>query len=263
MKGYITYIKNGFMDNTAHKMHVLVAILSNVIYMIILYFLWKSIYSGKDSINNLTFNQTMIYMTVVTALVGLFQTYTENYISCRILFGSIVVDMIKPIDFQMQVFCRGLGTMIFNFGVISVPVIILSIVVFQLHYVIGLNIIFAIVALVNAVILCSTLDFTVGLVSFYTESIWGITVIKEVLVATMAGVYVPLEFYPDKIRNVINLLPFRSIYHTPLTLMINNSYSMPEMIHLVLNQLFWVVIFLVVSRRLFNLAFKNIICNGG
>jgi ABC-2 type transport system permease protein len=263
MKGYISYIKNGFMDNTAHKMHVLVAVLSNVIYMMILYFLWKSIYSGKESIGGMTFSQTMIYMTVVTALAGLFQTYTENYISCRILFGSIIVDMIKPIDFQMQVFCRGLGTMIFNFSVISVPVVVLSIVVFQLHYVIGVNCIFAFIAIINAIVLCSILDFTVGLVSFYTESIWGITVIKEVLVATLAGVYVPLEFYPEKIRNMINILPFRAIYHTPMTLLVNNTYSFSEIIRLLLNQFFWVAVFLVVSRQLFRLAFKNIICNGG
>ncbi len=263
MKGYISYVKNGFMDNTVHKMHVLVAVLSNAIYMVILYFLWKSIYNGKEIIGGMTFNQTMMYMTVVTALVGLFQTYTENYISCRILFGSIIVDIVKPIDFQMQVFCRGVGTMIFNFSVISVPVILISVIVFHIHFVIGVNLIFALIALINAIVLCSTLDFTVGLVSFYTESIWGVTVIKEVLVATLAGVYVPLEFYPEKIRNIINLLPFRTIYHTPMTIFVNYNYSYEDMVKLLLNQFFWIVIFWIVSRRLFMLAFKNIISNGG
>ncbi|NLK10366.1 MAG: hypothetical protein GX317_05330, partial [Staphylococcus equorum] len=72
------------------------------------FFLWKSIYSGKEVINGMTFNQTMIYITFATALFGLFQTYVENYISCRVIFGSIIVDFVKPIDFQSQVLFRSL-----------------------------------------------------------------------------------------------------------------------------------------------------------
>lgn len=263
MKGYLNYIKNGFMDNSAHKIHVLVAVLSNILYMLILYFLWRAIYDGKDMINNLTFNQTMIYMTIVTALTGIFQTYTENYISCRVIYGSIIVDMIKPIDFQIQVLCRGLGTMLFNFCVIFIPVILLSLFAFDLEYVIGVNILFFLLALINAVLLCSILDFIVGLVSFYTESIWGVTVIKEVLVATMAGVYVPLEFYPEKVRNIIDILPFRSIYHTPMTFLVNNTYPIPKMIELIFIQIFWVIVLWGASRFLFKWSFKNVVCNGG
>lgn len=263
MKAYLEYAKNGFMDNSAHRMHVFLGAIVNVIYIVILFFLWKSIYSGKEVINGMTFNQTMIYITFATALFGLFQTYVENYISCRVIFGSIIVDFVKPIDFQSQVLFRSLGTMVFNLFVITIPVIILSVFVFHLKYFVGINLIFFAIALIFAVLLINILDFTVGLVSFYTESIWGITVIKEVLVATMAGVYVPLEFYPEKVRVVLDVLPFKAIYHTPLTLLVDTSISSANMLYMLTQQFIWLLILFILSRILFKRAFKSVISNGG
>ncbi len=263
MKGYLSYIKNGFMDNTVHKMHVFVAIVTNILYMIIVYFLWKAIYNGRDYVSSMSFNQIMIYMSASTALVGLFQTYTENFISCRLIYGSIIMDMIKPIDFQMHVFCRGIGTMIFNFFCVTLPVLLFSAFVLDVKFIVGFNIFYFIVSLINAVILCSILDFIVGLTSFYTESIWGITVIKDVLISVLASIYVPLEFYPQNIKMVIDILPFKAIYYTPLKFLTDNEVGFRYELIQIAVQLFWIGGLTVLSRIAFKHAFRNIVYNGG
>ena len=38
MKAYLEYAKNGFMDNSAHRMHVFLGAIVNVIYIVILFF---------------------------------------------------------------------------------------------------------------------------------------------------------------------------------------------------------------------------------
>ena len=107
---------------------------------------------------------------------------------------------------------------------------ILILFVFKTNINIGLNILMFIVALVFAYLISFLIDFLIGLISFYTESIWGISITKEAVVLLLSGAVIPLPFFPDIIRRVVELLPFKAIYHIPLNMLV--SY----LLHILLEQ---------------------------
>jgi len=88
----------------------------------------------------------------------------------------------------------------------------------------------------------------IGLSSFYTESIWGISITKDVVVAALSGALVPINFFPDAIKAVLQVLPFQAIYNTPLQIITSASLTPTDYLRMLAVQLFWVVVLFGASR---------------
>ncbi len=65
------------MERLQFRLGTAVILLGNVIYLIIIYFLWKAIYASSptDSVNGMTFNDTMIYLVLASALFSAMEMY--------------------------------------------------------------------------------------------------------------------------------------------------------------------------------------------
>ena len=65
------------MDKLNFRVSLIVTFVGNIIYLITIYFLWKAIYlsSGKETVNGMTFNDTMIYLVLATALFNMMEIF--------------------------------------------------------------------------------------------------------------------------------------------------------------------------------------------
>ena len=106
-------------------------------------------------------------------------------------------------------------------------------------------------------------DFLIGLISFHTESIWGISTMKDTVIVLLAGAVIPLPFFPESIRNIVMWLPFQAIYNLPLKILTEKSYTFADFGVILLQQLFWIVALIIISRLCFKKASKAITINGG
>ena len=86
---------------------------------------------------------------------------------------------------------------------------------------------------------------------------------KETVVMLLAGAVIPLPFFPEDIRKVIELLPFQAIYNLPLKILIDKSLTACDYGLILLQQLFWLVVLFIISRLCFKKASKAITVNGG
>jgi ABC-2 type transport system permease protein len=107
------------------------------------------------------------------------------------------------------------------------------------------------------------IDFFVGTICLYTQSIWGVNIMKEVVVALLSGATIPLAFFPEKLHTFANLLPFQAIYNTPLQILIDQSLTDMNYLIMLGKQCLWVVIMLVVSRSFWFVSRRVITVNGG
>ena len=127
----------------------------------------------------------------------------------------------------------------------------------------GINLLFFAVSVVMAVSINYSIDFIVGTICLYTESIWGINIMKQVIVLLLSGATVPIAFFPDKLKTVVYYLPFQSIYNTPLTILLDNDPGINSIVNILGVQLIWCVAMMILSKLFWKISIRQITVNGG
>lgn len=263
MKAYLTVMKSVFMTILTYRVGLFFTLIGNLLYMVLVYFLWRSIYASAETIRGMTFNQAFVYLALASSIFVLLKTWTEWFISRKITDGSIIVDLIKPLDFQFQTMSSSAGFALGNLAIITIPSVLALVLLFGVEIELGPGLLFAPIALVMAFLISFSLDYVVGLTSFYTESLWGISMTKEIIVSLLSGALVPLQFFPDWAQRILRLLPFQAIYHVPLTMITTPNLDLLELAQMLATQVFWVVALLILSRLSFRQAVKVLTVSGG
>ncbi|NLZ73851.1 MAG: hypothetical protein GX905_08585 [Bacteroidales bacterium] len=265
MRKQIALIRSGIMENLQYRLGLFVTIIGNLIYLVIVYSLWKSIFisSGTDVLNGMTFEDTMIYLVLASSMFNLLESYLTWIIHEDIQSGRIVLDLIKPMDYQAFISFQLIGEMLSRFITTFLPTFIVVYFLSNSAIHLGVNLIFFFVSIMIGVVISLNIDFFVGTIALYTQSIWGVNIIKEVIVLLLSGAVIPLNFFPETLRNITMYLPFQAIYHAPLKLLINADMLIGERLTIILVQLMWMVIALIVSRLFWRKSLKIITVNGG
>jgi len=264
VRPYAVIVRSSLMSVMYYRVHFLFQIVSNAFYIVITWFLWKAVYAGQGTMNGMSFEQTFMYLSLAMTIYVLLQTWTEWDISRQIIQGDIVVRFIKPLRFMWQAFSESLGGVLGNFIAITIPSSLLIIFVFQAPVPLGLNILYFFVSLVFGLLINFFIDYSIGLVAFYTESIWGISNTKQVIVLFLSGAIIPIAFFPPAMQAILQVLPFQAIYNAPLTLLIHgNEMSLAQLAWVLLPQIAWTVGLWALTRFWESRAFRVLTVAGG
>ena len=267
LKKYLTLTRAGIIEALQFRLSFVVMVIGNLLYLIVVYFLWKAIYAsaGTDVVNGMTFTDTLIYLVLATALFNFMEMYTVWEIGRNIQSGKIVLDLLKPMEYRKYLFWSYSGSFVTQFFLTFLPTFIAVAVVTHGAIPMGINLLFFVVSVIMAVSINYSIDFIVGTICLYTESIWGINIMKQVIVLLLSGATIPLAFFPDKLRDVVELLPFAAVYDVPLKFLLWDGISMePHEPWCMLGfQLFWCIVMLVISKVFWKVSLRQITVNGG
>lgn len=267
LKKYLTLTRAGIIEALQFRLSFVVMVIGNLLYLIVVYFLWKAIYAsaGTDVVNGMTFTDTLIYLVLATALFNFMEMYTVWEIGRNIQSGKIVLDLLKPMEYRKYLFWSYSGSFVTQFFLTFLPTFIAVAVVTHGAIPMGINLLFFVISVVMAVSINYSIDFIVGTICLYTESIWGINIMKQVIVLLLSGATIPLAFFPDKLRDVVELLPFAAVYDVPLKFLLWDGISMePHEPWCMLGfQLFWCIVMLVISKVFWKVSLRQITVNGG
>ncbi len=261
MKRYLTLTRAGVLEALQFRLSMLIMVAGNLLYLIVVYFLWKSIYAsaGTEIVNGMTFTDTLIYLVLATALFNFMEMYTVWEIGRNIQSGKIVLDLLKPMDFRRYLFWSFSGSFVTQFFFTFLPTFIVVCAVTKGAIPLGINLLYFAVSVVMAVMINYSVDFIVGTICLYTESIWGINIMKQVVVLLLSGATVPIAFFPEPLKTVVYYLPFQSIYNAPLTLLLNSGHVLKTLGI----QLFWCTFMTIISKVFWRISLRQITVNGG
>ena len=265
LKKYITLTRAGIMESLQFRLSFVIMVAGNMLYLIVTYFLWKAIYASVDTdvVNGMTFTDTLIYLVLATALYGFMEMYLVWDIGRSIQSGKIVLDLLKPMPYRRYLFWGYSGNFVVQFFLTFLPTFIVVSVVTHGAVPIGMNLVWFALSVVLAVVINFSFDFIIGTVCLFTESIWGINIMKQVVVLLLSGATIPLAFFPDKLRAVVNCLPFQAVYHAPLSLLLNEHPDMQTVCATLGLQFFWAAALTLLSVLFWNRSVRQITVNGG
>lgn len=265
LRKYFSLTRAGIIESLQFRLATVVMIFGNLLYLIVVYFLWKAIFasSGTDVVNGMTFSDTLIYLVLATALFNFMEMYTVWEIGRNIQSGKIVLDLLKPMEYRRYLFWSYSGTFVTQFFFTFLPTFIVVAIVTHGAITFGFNLVFFVISVIMAVAINYSIDFLVGTICLYTESIWGINIMKQVIVLLLSGATIPIAFFPEPLKTIVYYLPFQSIYNAPLTLLLDGN-SKPDTALITLGtQLIWCVVMLVLSKLFWKVSLRQITVNGG
>ena len=259
--------KAGIIESLQFRLGTVVMLFGNLIYLALVYFLWKAIYdsSGVSTVNGMTFHDTMIYLILATAIFNLLEMFIVWDMSRAIQSGEIIMHLLKPMRYRLYTFWSYSGAHVNNFFLAFVPTFIVVSFVTNGAIPLGMNLLWFMVSLILALIVNFNIEMLVAPICLYTESTWGINIVKETIVLLLSGASIPLAFFPEGLRQAVEYLPFRAVYDIPLTVLLakNGTDTLAGLLPKLGIQLFWCAALTVCGNLFWNHAVKKITVNGG
>lgn len=273
---YKPFFKAGAMAQMAYKFNILSWFIISFLEWSCLIFLWFSVYkasaAGMDSvINGFSFREMIVYTVFINILTfAVFVNDTFDQISNEIKDGTIAISFIRPISYRGRFIAQNLGTVTTIFLILAFPAIIISLTVFTKigflsypnYHILIRSIIFFLFTTFFAVLINDSISYIMGIMCFYTTQAFGLNQMRDVIVNFLAGVLIPVSFFPGKFRDIVNALPFAGLAQNPI-LILQGKTSLVESIYMLAKNILWLMIFEFLGWLLFKSASKKVTVQGG
>lgn len=258
---YLKVFSLGWQQEMEYRVNNLFESVVGLISFLVLYFLWQAIYRGNhgDPIAGLTLPQMLTYLLLAKFWGWIIDPGWEidTLFPDDIRNGGLNRLLTRPISDRLCRFCHFLSHRVM-YGVMRV--IPVALVVCFLPQVFSLTANpqwwFLPVACLLAFILQFIFSYTIALLTFWWLEIWGILFLKRLVVSFLAGAWLPLSMLPEKIAAVFLTLPFQFMLYFPIQIALGKVKSQ-EIIHGILLQLIWIVVFIAASGFLWKKGLKR------
>jgi len=220
--------------------------LRNVLVVILVYYLWNSIYlSGNTKIFGYERAEIMAYIMMLIIVRSLVLSSKVSEVAKDISTGDITNLLVKPISFFNYWMTREFTNKVINlvFAIFETTFLIL---IFKPDIFIQSNptyILLFLIALVFAMVNFFLLMFIVSLLPFWIpEGAWGLQfLIPTVIVEFLSGAIFPLDILPKIVQNILNFTPFPYLIFQPINIYLGKVSSYMAIFYILISLLFVVI----------------------
>lgn len=268
LKTYLPFTRAGFQDAIAYKANFLGFFLGEIFYCFVMYFVWKAVFESSSSSTFMGF--TMIDMVVFLFVSNLTRylvgTDSSYAVGEEIRDGSIVMRMIKPVNYDRSILFFELGQKIITLIMVTLPMIIgieiyrfvqTGSIVFRLDY-----FILFMISIVLAYLLSFYLNICFGFMAFFLKNLWGFNILKEGVINFLSGAVIPIAFMPTLMQKILGVLPFSSLSYTPVMIYMG-KYNAQQIVFVMGMQVIWLGIIYALSKGVWRLSIKHLTVQGG
>lgn len=266
LKNYLAYIylnaKTSFNALYTYKAASFLNFITQVILILVQFYLWKAIYSNTSIIHDYTFANMITYLVISFSIGRLYPFNVSNKFGQMVKNGDIIHSLLKPIHFEYQLLTDSLGELLYRLLFIATPIVITGYLFLGLKLVLTFSeILIFILFFISSYLFIFVLELVIGVFSFYTQSLWGINNFKTSIINLLSGKFLPLNFYPIMLKSVLYYLPFATIYFIPINLLMKKDVSNIQ-IHFLIIWGFIIILFSL-YKTLSSIMIKKIMIQGG
>lgn len=268
LKTYLPFSRAGLQSAMAYRANFTFFLIGEIFKCFVMFFLWKAVFesSGGETFMGFTMENMIVYV-FISFLTG-YLSFSDGAFAVgeEIVDGSVSMRLIKPCSFDMCFLFQELGNKVINYSIMFVP-IVLGVEIYRyvatgsVCFNIGSFLLFF-VSLQLAYFINFYFNVCYGFLAFFLKNLWGTNLIKEAIIGFLSGSTIPLAFMPDGLRIVLTYLPFSSLSYTPVMLYMG-MYDVKQIVSSILLQVFWLGVFVVVSKLIWNSATKHLCIQGG
>ncbi|MGG4144244.1 ABC-2 family transporter protein [Paenibacillus algorifonticola] len=260
---YIEFFKKAFQERYAFRFNFYITIFASILLLVIQINVWTALYNNKENIDNINLNEMVCYIIVAAVVVTLTRSNAGRKIAERVENGSIILDLMKPVNFKSYLLSEDLGTNVFQTLFVTVPAIAATFLFFDISLSVDIrNTLLFLPSLVLGIIMAFYIHYIFGLFSFWLETSWYIPFFIGALFELFSGSVVPLWFYPQWLFNICQALPFRFIFFEPIAIFLG-KYGMLQSVTVLLMQAGWLAVIIIVEKYIWSRVQNKLVIHGG
>lgn len=267
MKKYLSFFRLRFICGLQYRTAALAGIVTQFAWGAMEILVFRAFYEAAPQNFPMSIEATYSYIWMQQAFLALFAAWMlENEIFDSIISGNIAYELCRPISIYDMWFSRSVANRLSRAILRCLPILffaaflpapyglckpasIVHFLLFLITLILGLMVTVAFCVLIYVL-------------SFFTISPMGLRMVFVSMVEFFAGAVIPLPFFPDGIRTVMELLPFASMQNVPLRIYSGDMMG-NEIVKAIILQVVWLVILIAGGKALCACAEKKVCVQGG
>jgi ABC-2 type transport system permease protein len=245
----------------------LISVIIHPIILLVDILLFQSIYAhnGLATLQSYHLTEMVWYFAGISFIYIFIWNNTDNRLSERILSGELSTDLIRPMSVFKVELTNAIGLRMSGFIFEFIPDLIVFSLIFFPHFMTVSSLLRFIVFGILAFLIYFMLAFLIGMTAFVTKNNRSLTRIKVLVISFLGGGSVPLEFYPNWLNKIVDVLPFKYIFYIPIQMLLNREtvQGMAFFVQTVCIQLAWILLFYVLCKLTWKIMIKKYCAVGG
>ena len=267
LKKYLSFFRLRFAMGLQYRTAALAGIVTQFFWGFMQIMVLYAFYRADAAAFPMSFSAAVSYIWLQQAFLAIFAGWMmENEIFDSIVTGNIVYELCRPIRIYNMWFFRSVAhrmakAVLRCFPILAVAVFLpepygMKLPVDLLHFLLFC------VALVLGLLVTVSFCMVVYILTFFTISPQGLRMLFISAVEFLSGGVIPLPFFPDAIKKILELLPFASMQNAALCIY-SGSFSPTQTYRAIGLQIFWLVTMVGTGKLLCYVAEKKITVQGG
>lgn len=263
LAAYNFIYKMRIQKSLAYRFDVFANIIFQCIVMFATAFFWKAIYAGSDRFWEAGISDMLTYTIVSSFMSVLFVTTVEARLMESIEKGTVAMDMLKPVPLFGIYFFEDIGNITPLFFVNGLPVLIIGSLFIRIPVPKdGVSAFLFFISFLLSFFINWLVAALFSLLSFVVINMSPLIQVKKHVLRLLSGSIIPVWFFPEWLKNILELFPFVYIYQLPLDLYIGR-YTIEKALPKLCIQFAWVCILAVLFHIAKGNMVKKVMVQGG
>lgn len=267
MKKYISFFRLRFTTGLQYRTAALAGVVTQFFWGFMQIMIFDAFYNTDAAMFPMQFTATSSYIWLQQAFLAFFAVWMmENEIFDSIVSGNIAYELCRPISIYNMWYSRSIANRLARAVLRCFPILVVAAFVpapyglcapkSPLHFILFL------ITLILGLAVTVSFCMLVYVLTFFTISPQGLRILFMSAVEFLAGGIIPLPFFPEPVKRILELLPFASMQNVAL-LVYSGSLNNAGMLKAIILQLFWLIIITAVGKLLCLKAEKKVSVQGG
>lgn len=233
-----------------------------ILQVVLVYRVWTAVYGARAEVAGIDHRDAITYAVLGVLTSTVFQPFVFDTLFGRLRTGAIAFDVMRPISAVPLALAQQVGAAAgqlpavaaalvtgLAIGAVTLPGSLLSGAAFGVSIALGFTI-------------STVLNFTVGLIGFWTIEVGGAFLIYRMAAQFSSGALIPLWFMPDWLSGTLTVLPFSAQVFVPLSIYVDADPGW-HTVEAIGTQALWVLVLSAVAALVWHRAVRRLVIFGG
>ena len=247
----------------SHRLGIALGILTNLVWLIIQYSLWKGVFATHERIGSFDWASMQTYVLLAFSVNVLLSSKSEERLYWDIRSGGVAITLARPLNFMGSQLAQSAGIAMLEGAVALSTCFILALTLVQVAPPASAAIALAfVVSVLLGFVVKFLLGYLIALLGFRLLNVTGLLWMRMAIVNIFSGALLPLDLFPPPLRALALFLPFRGIISTPLTIYLH-TMGRDALLSSILHQIVWIFVLWFMTHRMWKASVGSLVLQGG
>ena len=263
---YAALAVRGFRRYATYRAATLAGAFTNTVFGVVIAYTYIALWEVRPSLGGYDIDQAVTFAWIAQALiapVAIFGGFVVDELVERIRTGAAAIDLHRPVSLLGLRLAEDLGRGAYHLLARGVIPTVVGALLFDLVWPDRITTwVLAALSILMAIVVSFGLRYLLGLLAYWIIDIQGphwIVILSQLF---FSGMMLPLVVFPDWLRLIADLLPFRCLIQIPIDVFLSDSTG-TNAAPLLGVQLLWIVILLSAGAALTRIAVRKVVVQGG